>query len=61
MYPAAWAFIKTVYLIGSVISALLTFKACADPSLKIRLFTAILIGLTWPMSFPIVLLFWAFM
>ncbi|EEP98348.1 GhoT/OrtT family toxin [Yersinia ruckeri] len=43
-----------------VISILITFFASVDPSWKIRIFAALLIGLTWPMSLPVVLLFLLF-
>ncbi|AKA37415.1 GhoT/OrtT family toxin [Yersinia ruckeri] len=57
---SAWIALKTIYWVGMVISILITFFASVDPSWKIRIFTALLIGLTWPMSLPVVLLFLLF-
>lgn len=53
----AWEAIKDIYYVGLVLSAIVTFFLTRDPSLSIRFFTAKLIGLTWPMSLPVVLLF----
>ncbi|AUQ42931.1 GhoT/OrtT family toxin [Yersinia ruckeri] len=57
---SAWIALKTIYWVGMVISILITFFASVDPSWKIRIFAALLIGLTWPMSLPVVLLFLLF-
>ncbi|EKT62056.1 GhoT/OrtT family toxin [Providencia burhodogranariea] len=49
--------ILLVYGIGGVCSALITLLVTKDPDILMRLLSALLIGLTWPMSFPVVLLF----
>nr|WP_314266850.1 GhoT/OrtT family toxin [uncultured Moellerella sp.] len=46
-----------IYGIGGVCSALITLLVTKDPSFPIRLLSAVLIGLTWPMSLPVVLVF----
>ncbi|WP_074012127.1 GhoT/OrtT family toxin [Candidatus Sodalis sp. SoCistrobi] len=53
----AWQALTQIYLIGLFIAAPVTFLLSHDPSLRIRLLTAKIIGLTWPMSLPVVLLF----
>lgn len=53
----AWEALTHIYIIGLFIAAPVTFLLSHDPSLRIRLFTAKIIGLTWPMSLPVVLLF----
>ncbi len=53
----AWEALKTIFLIGFALSALFTLLISRDSSFKIRLFTSGIIGLTWPLSFPVVLLF----
>ncbi|WP_370546781.1 GhoT/OrtT family toxin [Edwardsiella tarda] len=60
MHPEIWALIKTAYCIGVLFCALVTFFASRDPSIKIRLLSALLVSLTWPMSFPLVLITWLF-
>ncbi|ELZ5938867.1 GhoT/OrtT family toxin [Providencia stuartii] len=49
--------ILLVYGIGGVCSALITLRLTKDPNIVMRLLSALLIGVTWPMSLPIVLLF----
>lgn len=53
----AWEALKTIFLIGFALSALFTLLISRDSSFRIRLFTSGIIGLTWPLSFPVVLLF----
>ncbi|WP_108064377.1 GhoT/OrtT family toxin, partial [Poseidonibacter lekithochrous] len=45
MHPEIWALIKTAYCIGVLFCALVTFFASRDPSIKIRLLSALLVGL----------------
>nr|WP_275051387.1 GhoT/OrtT family toxin [Brenneria goodwinii] len=52
-----WESIKLIYFIGFAISLFVTFLLSRDNSLLIRILTSLLIGLTWPLSFPVVLLF----
>ncbi|MBJ7221145.1 GhoT/OrtT family toxin [Brenneria sp. L3-3C-1] len=52
-----WELIKLIYFIGFAISTLVTFLLSKDKSLAIRLLASLLIGFTWPLSFPVVLLF----
>ncbi|HDT3001078.1 GhoT/OrtT family toxin, partial [Proteus mirabilis] len=40
------------YLIGAVLSFIITFFLTKDPSLAMRLLSAFLIAITWPLSFP---------
>ncbi len=54
---SAWEVIERIYLIGLVVAMVVTFLLSHDPSIKVKLFTAKIIGLTWPMSLPVVLLF----
>ncbi|AIJ10014.1 MULTISPECIES: GhoT/OrtT family toxin [Edwardsiella] len=61
MHPEIWSFIKTAYCVGVLFCAFVTFFATKDPSMKIRLLSAVMVGLTWPMSFPLVVVFWLFM
>ncbi|CAM3449325.1 hypothetical protein BS639_15240 [Rouxiella silvae] len=51
-----WEVIKTIYWGGLGIAALFTLLVSRD-SFKIRLLTSGIIGLTWPMSLPVVMLF----
>ncbi|KML69954.1 membrane protein [Pectobacterium carotovorum subsp. carotovorum ICMP 5702] len=44
-------------MIGFVVSLIVTFLLSKDKSLFIRFFASLIVGLTWPMSFPVVLLF----
>ncbi|MFC3395250.1 GhoT/OrtT family toxin [Brenneria rubrifaciens] len=52
-----WELIKLIYFIGFAISVLVTLLLSKDKSLHIRLLASLLVGLTWPLSFPVVLLF----
>ncbi|TCV98287.1 GhoT/OrtT family toxin [Biostraticola tofi] len=54
---SAWEVIERIYLIGLVVATIVTYLLSHDPSIKVKLFTAKIIGLTWPMSLPVVLLF----
>ncbi|MEC5341111.1 GhoT/OrtT family toxin [Brenneria populi] len=56
-HQTLWESIKLIYCIGFVISLLVTFLLSRDNSLTIRVLTSLLIGVTWPLSFPVVLLF----
>ncbi|MFB9995797.1 MULTISPECIES: GhoT/OrtT family toxin [Providencia] len=49
--------ILLIYGIGGVCSMLFTLLVTKDPNFYMRLLSAILIGLTWPMSLPVVLMF----
>ncbi|EKT58459.1 GhoT/OrtT family toxin [Providencia sneebia] len=49
--------ILLIYGIGAVCSALITLLVTKDPNIFMRLLSALLIGLTWPMTLPVVLLF----
>ncbi|ANI31866.1 membrane protein [Yersinia entomophaga] len=57
---SAWIALKMIYWVGMALSTVITLVTSVDPSWKIRIFTALLIGLTWPMSLPVVLLFLLF-
>ncbi|MCR9001153.1 GhoT/OrtT family toxin [Rahnella perminowiae] len=48
--------IKTIYWGGLGIAVLFTLLVSRD-TIKIRLLTSGIIGFTWPMSLPVVLLF----
>ncbi|MGK2889133.1 MAG: GhoT/OrtT family toxin [Candidatus Malihini olakiniferum] len=52
-----WEFIKHAYLFGAIIATVITFLLSRDKSLLMRFMASILTGLTWPLSFPLVLLF----
>ncbi|MDX5627346.1 MULTISPECIES: GhoT/OrtT family toxin [unclassified Brenneria] len=56
-HQTLWESIKLIYVIGFVISLVVTFLLSRDNSLTIRFLTSLLIGVTWPLSFPVVLLF----
>ncbi len=45
------------YLIGAVLSFIITFFLTKDPNLAMRLLSAFLIAITWPLSFPMAMLF----
>ncbi len=45
------------YLIGAVLSFVITFFLTKDPSLAMRLLSAFLIAITWPLSFPMAIIF----
>ncbi|WP_229746459.1 GhoT/OrtT family toxin [Hafnia psychrotolerans] len=51
-----WEVIKTIYWGGFVLAVIFTLLMSRG-TFKIRLLTSGIIGLTWPMSFPVVLLF----
>ncbi|MFC0225801.1 GhoT/OrtT family toxin [Serratia aquatilis] len=51
-----WVVIQYIYLIGLVVSMIITFLVSRE-TIKIRFFSALIIGLTWPLSLPVVLLF----
>ncbi|SLM63717.1 MULTISPECIES: GhoT/OrtT family toxin [Dickeya] len=52
-----WETIRTLYFIGFPVSMLFTFFMSRDNSLTMRFLASILIGVTWPLSFPIVVVF----
>lgn len=52
-----WEMIKTIYFTGQVVATLFTFLMSKDKSLLIRLLAALLIGLTWPLSLPVAIVF----
>ncbi|QWC50706.1 GhoT/OrtT family toxin [Pectobacterium atrosepticum] len=52
-----WELIKLTYMIGFVVSLIVTFLLSKDKSLFIRFFASLIVGITWPLSFPVVLLF----
>ncbi|WP_193016115.1 GhoT/OrtT family toxin [Proteus sp. FME41] len=54
---SAIAIIGISYLIGAVLSFIITFFLTKDPSLAMRFLSAFLIALTWPLSFPMALIF----
>lgn len=51
-----WVITQYIYLIGLLISMLFTYLVSRD-TIKIRCISALIIGLTWPLSLPVVLLF----
>lgn len=51
-----WVTTQYVYLIGLLISMFFTYLVSKD-TIKIRFISALVIGLTWPLSLPVVLLF----
>ncbi|HAP0139845.1 TPA: GhoT/OrtT family toxin [Escherichia coli] len=46
-----------IYITGFAVSTAITFMLSDDPVRKIKWLAAILIGLTWPLSLPVALLF----
>jgi hypothetical protein len=54
---STWDVIKTTYFSGLAFSVLFTLWVSRDSSFLIRLLASALIGLTWPLSLPVVLLF----
>lgn len=52
-----WQILVTSYLAGIAVTIWLTYFFSRAPSLGIRLLCAALIGLTWPLIFPLVLIF----
>lgn len=55
-----WDYIKLIYSLGAIAAGVLTYRVSCDPSKKIRLLSAVLIALTWPLSFPIVVVLLVF-
>ncbi|HCH51676.1 MAG TPA: GhoT/OrtT family toxin [Proteus sp.] len=51
------AVIGISYLVGAVLSFIVTFFLTKDPSLVMRLLSAFLIAITWPLSFFMALVF----
>ncbi|MBC3218208.1 GhoT/OrtT family toxin [Serratia fonticola] len=51
-----WEITQYVYFIGLLVSMIITFLVSRD-TLPIRMLSALIIGLTWPLSLPVVLLF----
>ncbi|VXC84836.1 GhoT/OrtT family toxin [Serratia oryzae] len=51
-----WVTTQYVYLIGLLVSMFFTYLVSKD-TIKIRCISALVIGLTWPLSLPVVLLF----
>jgi len=51
-----WEVIKTIYWGGLALAVIFTLLMSRG-TFKIRLLTSGIIGFTWPMSFPVVLLF----
>ncbi|AIR71564.1 membrane protein [Dickeya fangzhongdai] len=49
--------IRTLYFLGLSVSMLFTFFMSKDNSLTMRFLASILIGATWPLSFPVVIVF----
>ncbi|WP_409160750.1 GhoT/OrtT family toxin [Pectobacterium sp. B2J-2] len=56
-HHSLWELIKLTYTIGFIIALTVTFLLSKDKSLFMRFFASLIIGLTWPLSFPVVLLF----
>ncbi|HBO23659.1 MAG TPA: DUF2566 domain-containing protein [Providencia sp.] len=54
---STFEYILLVYGIGGVCSMLITLLLTKDPNFYMRLLSAVLIGFTWPMTLPIVLMF----
>ncbi|WP_080649072.1 MULTISPECIES: GhoT/OrtT family toxin [Dickeya] len=52
-----WEMIRTLYFLGLAASMIFTFFMSKDNSLIMRFLAAILIGVTWPLSFPVVIVF----
>ncbi|ATO33696.1 Orphan toxin OrtT [Dickeya dianthicola] len=52
-----WEMIRTLYFLGLSVSVLFTFFMSKDNSLTMRFLASILIGATWPLSFPVVIVF----
>ncbi|CAI1509680.1 GhoT/OrtT family toxin [Serratia entomophila] len=51
-----WVATQYFYLIGLLVSMVFTYLVSRD-TIKIRFISALTIGLTWPLSLPLVLLF----
>ncbi|QQG26972.1 GhoT/OrtT family toxin [Pectobacterium carotovorum] len=56
-HHSLWELIILTYTIGFAVSLIVTFLLSKDKSLLIRFLASLMIGLTWPLSFPVVLLF----
>ncbi|HEM6845311.1 GhoT/OrtT family toxin [Providencia rettgeri] len=54
---STFEYILVIYGIGGVCVMLFTLLVTKDPNCFMRLLSAILIGLTWPMTLPIVFMF----
>ncbi|MGM3176130.1 GhoT/OrtT family toxin [Dickeya lacustris] len=52
-----WEMIRTLYFIGLPVSMLFTLLMSRDNSWMMRILASILIGITWPLSFPVVFVF----
>lgn len=52
----SWHIIVNIYLALALICGLITWFLTRDKK-SVRLLASIFIGLTWPLSFPVVLLF----
>lgn len=51
-----WVATQYFYLIGLLVSMIFTYLVSQD-TIKIRFISALTIGLTWPLSLPVVLMF----
>ncbi|CAI0727028.1 MULTISPECIES: GhoT/OrtT family toxin [Serratia] len=51
-----WVATQYFYLIGLLVSMIFTYLVSRD-TIKIRFISALTIGLTWPLSLPVVLMF----
>jgi hypothetical protein len=51
-----WVATQYFYLIGLLVSMIFTYLVSRD-TVKIRFISALTIGLTWPLSLPVVLMF----
>ncbi|CAI0807599.1 Uncharacterised protein [Serratia grimesii] len=51
-----WVATQYFYLIGLFVSMIFTYLVSRD-TIKIRFISALTIGLTWPLSLPVVLMF----
>lgn len=51
-----WIAIQYFYLVGIIVSMLFTYLISRE-TIKIRCISALTVGLTWPLSLPMVLLF----
>jgi hypothetical protein len=51
-----WVATQYFYLIGLLVSMIFTYLVSRD-TIKIRFISALTIGVTWPLSLPVVLMF----
>ncbi|WP_413503840.1 GhoT/OrtT family toxin [Serratia grimesii] len=51
-----WVATQYFYLIGLFVSMIFTYLVSRD-TIKIRFISALTVGLTWPLSLPVVLMF----